>query len=287
MTETDAAAPLLYESHMHTPLCRHSVGEPEAYAEVAQRRGLKGIIVTCHNPLPNGLAQGSRMYPEQFDEYCRLVDRARGAWAGRVDVRLGLEADYLPGLEEFLVRQLSSAEFNHVLGSVHPQLSEYNERYFTGDIVAFQRTYFDLLAQAAESGLFDTLSHPDLVKNNYPTDWLLDRVMPDIQRALDRIAATGTAMELNTSGLLKAISEMNPSLDILHEMRRRNIPVVIGADAHKPERVADNYELAMDLLEQAGYEEINFFLNRKRQTVPIGVARASLKPVAVIEEMPG
>ena len=71
--------------------------------------------------------------------------------------------------------------------------------------------------------------------------------MPDIQRALDRIAAGRRGDGIEHLGLLKAISEMNPSLDILHEMRRRGIPVVIGADAHKPERVADNYELAMDL----------------------------------------
>ena len=47
---------MLYETHMHTPLCKHAAGEPEDYAEVAQRRGLKGIIVTCHNPAPDGFS---------------------------------------------------------------------------------------------------------------------------------------------------------------------------------------------------------------------------------------
>ena len=276
LTESDLSRPILYESHMHTPLCRHATGEPEEYAAVAEQRGLKGIIVTCHNPLPNGLAQWSRMYMEQFDDYIALVERARHAWAGRVDVRLGLEADFLPGLEPFIKQQLASAEFNHVLGSVHPQLEEYRERYYCGDILAFQRTYFEHLAQAAETGLYDTLAHPDLVKNVSASDWSLEQVLPDIQRALDRIAATGVAMELNTSGLLKVIPEMNPSLTMLREMQVRHIPVVIGADAHIPGRVADNYLTALDLLEQAGYNEINFFLERQRQTVPIDIARHSL-----------
>ena len=48
--------PILYETHMHTPLCKHARGEPEAYAAVAEQRGLKGIIVTCHNPTDNGWA---------------------------------------------------------------------------------------------------------------------------------------------------------------------------------------------------------------------------------------
>src|SRR5690606_3728802 len=96
---------LLYESHCHTPLCRHAKGEPEEYAEVALQRGLKGLIVTCHNPLPDGISQGVRMYPEQMGEYVDLVARARESYAGKVDVRLGLEADYMPGLESFLEKQ--------------------------------------------------------------------------------------------------------------------------------------------------------------------------------------
>jgi histidinol-phosphatase (PHP family) len=274
--------PILYESHMHTPLCRHAVGEPEEYAAVAEQRGLKGIIVTCHNPLPDGLAQGSRMYMEQWWEYQVLVNRAREKWARRIDVRLGLEADYLPGLEPFLREQLASAEFNHVLGSVHPQIKEYKERYYNGDKVRYQLQYFDHLAQAAETLLFDTLAHPDLVKNVFPDHWKPKRIWTEIKRALDRIAATGTAMELNTSGLNKAIPEMNPSLQILAEMQQRDIPVVIGADAHVPERVAANYEDALDMLESVGYTEINFFLERKRQTVSIEAARASLQVVMIV-----
>lgn len=268
---------MLYEMHMHTPLCRHATGEPEEYAATAERRGLSGIVITCHNPFPDGWAQGSRMYPEQWDEYLSLVDRARSAWAGRVDVRLGLEADYFPGKEIWLEKQLASEPFHHVLGSIHPQISEYQRAYDTADPLAYQRIYFDHLAKAAETKLFDTLSHPDLIKNIYPDQWDVHRILPDIQRALDRIAKSGTAMELNTSGLHKSIPEMNPGPVILREMRLRDIPVVIGSDAHMPQRVGADFEMAMDLLETAGYSQINFFLDRKRQTVAIPEARASLR----------
>ena len=265
---------------MHTPLCRHAIGEPEEYAAAAQARGLKGIVVTCHNPLPEGISQSVRMYEEQWDEYLAIVARAREAWAGRVDVRLGLEADFLPGLEPFLEKQLGSAEFHHVLGSVHPQVRYYKDRYFHGDIHEFQRTYFEHLAQAAETGLFDTLSHPDLVKNEDPSAWSARRLMPYIERALDRIAAAGTAMELNTSGALKALPEMNPGPLILRAMASRGIPVVIGADAHTPRRVADRFEDALDVLESAGYREVCVTIDRKRHAVSIERARASLQPVA-------
>ena len=271
---------LLYESHMHTPLCKHAEGEPGEYAERAALRGLKGIIVTCHNPIPGGWSADVRMAPSEFDQYCDMVAEAREQYKGRVDVRLGLESDFVPGMEGWLEELHGKAEFHHILGSVHPQVGAYMKRYFQGDWFAYQKLYFEHLAQAAETGLFDTLAHPDLVKNLSPEEWDLDRIFPDILRALDRIQKSGTAMELNTSGVNKSLPEMNPGPQILAAMAEREIPVVIGADAHVPERVGDGYEDALDLLEASGYREISFFLARRRQTAGIAEARASLMPLA-------
>lgn len=271
--------PILYESHMHTPLCKHAKGYPEEYAAVAEQRGLKGIIVTCHNPTNDGWAPWARMSIDQFDEYVALVENTHQTWAGRVDVRLGMESDYAPGMEPWLEELHQKADFNYILGSVHPTLEDYKIRYLNGDMVAFQRTYFEHLAMAAETGLFDGLSHPDLVKIVEPSAWDVERLMDTIRPTLDRIAATGIAMELNTSGLNKPYPEMNPGREILQEMHQRNIPVVLGADAHTPNRVAADYENAMDILSDVGYTNINFFLNRQRQTVDIQTARDSLKTV--------
>ena len=269
-------APLLYESHCHTPLCKHASGEPEDYAAMALLRGLKGIIFTCHCPLPDGFSADVRMAPEQFDTYVAMVARAREACAGKVDVRLGLESDFYPGVEPWLEKLHARVPLHHVLGSVHYQMRGYRALFYRGDFEAYQELYFEHLALSAESGLFDTLAHPDLIKNEAPARWDFNKVRPHVERALDRIAATGVAMELNTSGLLKAMPEMNPSPAQLVLMCERGIPVVVGADAHNPNRVADGYGAALDLLAAAGYREVSFFLDRKRQTVPIAAARASL-----------
>lgn len=276
------SAPLLYESHCHTPLCKHAIGSPSEYAAAAEQRGLKGIIITCHGPLPDRLGIDHRMAEEEFSQYVDLVAQARAEFAGRVDVRLGLESDYLPGFERWAEQLHARVPLHHVLGSVHMQVTHYRLRYFTGDYFAYQQTYFEHLAQSAETGLFDTLAHPDLVKNESPSEWLFARIEPHILRALDRIAKTGVAMELNTSGLNKALSEMNPGPRMLTMMRERNIPVVLGADAHRPSRVADRYEQALRLLDELGFERVSFFLDRKRQEVTIAEALASLpRPITV------
>lgn len=261
---------------MHTPLCGHAYGLPGEYAAVAERLGFKGIIVTCHAPMPEGYGAHIRMSIEEFDEYVEMVQTAADQWRGRVDVRLGLESEYVPGYEDWIRQLHQRAPFHHVLGSVHQHAGEYLDRYFQQDWVDFQRTYFRHLAEAAETGLYDTISHPDLVKNQNPAAWDRERIMDDIRQALDRIARAGTAMELNTSGRNKSVREMNPGREILVEMCARNIPVVIGADAHEPRRVGDHYAEALRLLREVGYQEISFFLDRKRQSVRIDDALASL-----------
>lgn len=278
MSDKVLAPAALYEMHMHTPLCKHATGDPEDYAAVAERRGLSGLVVTCHNPMPDGYSAAARMTADQFDDYLALIERARSAWAGRIDIRVGLECDFVPGYERHVEAQLAATELHHVLGSVHPQVGEYRKRFLTGDPLGDQQVYFEHLAQAAESRLFDTLAHPDLIKNSFRESWDESRILPVILRSLDRIARTGVAMELNTSGLNKVIPEMNPFPAMLVAMQERQIPVVVGSDAHVPERAGADWEQAYDLLEAAGYRHVSLFLDRQRQDIPLTAARAALRP---------
>ena len=84
-------------------------------------------------------------------------------------------------------------------------------------------------------------------------------------------------MELNTSGLQKKLPEMNPGRVMLAEMHARGIPVVLGADAHVPGRVAADFVPALQLLHEIGFTHVHYFLNRQRQQVAIEDALASLQ----------
>ncbi len=254
----------------------HAIGSPDEYAAVALKKGFKGITFTCHCPLPDGFSANVRMAPEQFDDYVELIHETRDKFSGKLDVRLGLESDYYPGVEPWLKELHSRVPLSHILGSVHYQVMDYRQLFYTGDTHSYQELYFDHLAQSAESGLFDTLAHPDLIKNEDPDDWDFNRLEPTIANALDRIAKTGVAMELNTSGVQKSLPEMNPSPPMLKMMQARNIPIVIGADAHVPERVGNGYLKAMQLLQGAGYQEVNYFIDRKRHTIQLEDAMESI-----------
>ena len=262
-------APLFVDSHMHTPLCKHAVGEPEEYAAHAANMGLDGIIFTCHSPMPEGFWPHVRMSDAEFDDYVAMVERCRLAFSGNLEVRLGMETDYFPGAERWAEQLHQRADFHYVLGSVHWQAPEYRAKYETLGHEGFIASYWDNLANSAETGLFDCLAHPDLIKSYRPTEWSFEDWKPSIVEALDRIAKTGVAMELNTSGVHKSYPEMNPGAEMLALMLERGIPVVLGSDSHKPGRVAESFVEALAQLHLIGYKNISVFQSRKRSEIPI------------------
>lgn len=262
--------PNFYDSHMHTPLCKHARGPLSAYAEQAEKVGLRGITFTCHSPMPDGWDAGVRMTLAQLPEYVEMVERTGDEFAGRVEVRLGMESDYFPGMEAWIDEIHGRADFSYILGSVHALTKEYKAKYLDGSTrLEYEKSYFENLANAAETGLYDCLSHPDIVKIANPKQYDVADHLDTIRRALDRIAATGIAMELNTSGLNKSYPEMNPGDVMLREMALRAIPVVISSDSHDPHRVGADFDKALDNLQNAGYERVSYFIDRERYELAI------------------
>lgn len=271
---------LYYDSHMHTPLCKHAIGEPEEYCAQALKSGLKGIIFTCHCPMPDGFWPTVRMSESEFDVYLALVQRAKDAYKNKLDVTLGLESEYFPGYEKYIETLHQRAPFDYCLGGVHWQAKEYLAKHEQGTIEGFRRIYFEHLAASAETGLFDCLAHPDLVKNYHPDSWCFAIIKNTVSTVLDRIAKTGVAMELNTSGLNKSYSEMNPGNEMLRMMAERKIPIVVGSDAHKPVRVGEHFVTALNNLSEAGFEHVSYFKKRERHDLKISDVISSIKRAA-------
>ena len=121
--------PNMYDSHMHTQLCKHARGNPVDYAAEAERKGLRGITFTCHSPMPFGWNPKTRMSVNQFPQYVEMVAEATAQFAGRVDVRLGMESDYLPGMESWLDDLHSQCRLQ-----LHPRLGASADRRIPADI---------------------------------------------------------------------------------------------------------------------------------------------------------
>ncbi len=254
--------------HSHTPLCRHAQGEPEAFVDAALAAGLTEYGVSDHAPQIPEPFDDWRMADAEFPEYLKWIERARSHAAGRLPVRAGLECDWLDGCESWIETLVSRFDWDYLIGSVH-YLGNWDfdhpkwlGRWAESDVNAVWSHYWETYTRMADSGLFDILGHPDLVKKFChvpPGD--LDRFY---EPAIDAIAASGSVIELNTAGLYKPCAEAYPSPRFLELACSAGIGLVISSDAHAPGEVARDFSRAIGLAKNAGFRETVLFEKRQR-----------------------
>jgi histidinol-phosphatase (PHP family) len=207
---------------------------------------------------------------DDLDSYCSFVRE-------QTDLRLGIEADFVPGAEDRIANLLQERDFDYVVGSVHfirdgaVDMDDYSVWESGRSVEEIWRGYFQAIGEAARSGLFDILAHPDLVKV-----WGHERPLPegDLRRyyelAMDGIAESGIAVEVSTAGLRKPVKEIYPAAAFLQMALETGAPVALSSDAHRPQDIGADYADALELLERIGVRELSVFEHRERRLEPIG-----------------
>lgn len=256
----------MIDCHIHTSRCRHAEGGPAEYVAAAAAKGIEVLTFTDHLPLPDGYPAG---YAMPLDELPAYVDEVRTAAdaANGPEVLLGIEADWLPGHPTHVADLTAALPLDVVMGSVHfiddwafddPDLVA---RYDEWDPDALWERYFAELERAAASGDFDVMSHPDLVKKFRCAPVRDPREL--YEAAAQAMARGRVAVEVSTAGLRKPCAEIYPARDFLAELRRADVPVTFGSDAHRPDEVGYGWADACTLLRETGYESLIVFRDRR------------------------
>jgi histidinol-phosphatase (PHP family) len=248
----------------------------ERYRATAEQRGIGELGVSEHVYRFHQALEiwrhpfWERYAVDDLDAYCSFVRE-------QTDLRLGIEADFVPGAEDRTLNLLSSRDFDYLVGSVHfvregaVDMDDYSVWDSGRSVEQIWRRYFETIGEAARSGMFDILAHPDLVKV-----WGPERPLPegDLRRyyelAIDGIAESGIAVEVSTAGLRKRVEELYPAPAFLEMCLEAGAPVALSSDAHAPEDVGAGYERARELLAQLGVGELSVFDHRRRRQEPIG-----------------
>ncbi|MFT4049451.1 MAG: PHP domain-containing protein [Solirubrobacterales bacterium] len=206
---------------------------------------------------------------DDIDEYARFVRSA--------DLKLGIEADWVAGRDEQMAELIAGNEWDYVLGSVHflkeaaldmDTYDIWKERLSPDEI---WRNYFNTLADAARSGLYDIMSHPDLVKI-----WGKDRPLPEgdlrffYEPAVEAFAEADVTVEMSTAGLRKPVGEIYPAPAFIDMCLDAGLKFALSSDAHEPLHVGYGYEHALELLGAHGITELAVYENRQRRMEPIG-----------------
>lgn len=207
---------------------------------------------------------------DDIDAYCEFL-----AASG---LRVGIEADYVAGAEDRIGTLLEARDFDYVVGSVHfiGEAAVDQERWDVweeerGDPDRVWGRYFEQLARAARSGLYDVMAHPDLVKV-----WGAGRPGPErdprhyYEQAVEAIVDADVAVEISTAGLRKPVGELYPAPALAAMLAEAGVPFALSSDAHLPEHIGYAYDQAVLLLDEIGVSEIAVFEGRERRMESLG-----------------
>jgi histidinol-phosphatase (PHP family) len=282
---------MLSDYHLHlrpddegTPAERYFTAEnAERYRAVASEQGIDELGVSEHvYRFRQALSVWRHPFwvqnaKDDLDEHCAFVRE-------QTDLKLGIEADFVPGSEDRLASLLQAHDFDYVLGSVHfiaeraLDMDDYSIWDGGGSAEQIWRRYFQTLGEAARSGLFDILAHPDLVKVWGPAHPARPWPEGDLRRyyelAIEGIAESGIAVEVSTAGLRKRAGEIYPAKAFLQMCVEAGAPVALSSDAHVPADVGAGYEQALELLDSVGVRELCAFSGRRRSLREIGASVA-------------
>ncbi len=263
----------MVDYHLHTPRCCHAEGTPEEYLAEAERKGLREIGFADHFPL--GLldyiprAQVT-MNSDELEGYIGQIEALKG-YSAQVDIKTGIEVDYLPGTEDKLADLLKDYRFDYVIGSIHFMEDwdfthpVYADSYRERDLNKLYQTYFKLVWDLCRSGLFDIIGHIDVIKKfGYRPVSDLEPYWTETARVLKE---TDTCLELNTAGRDAPVNEFYPHKRLLEKCFQRGVPVTMGSDAHGPVQVGRYFKEAAELLKTTGYKELAVFEKRVKRSV--------------------
>lgn len=269
-----AADNLLLDLHVHSNCSVDGGSSILEYGRQAEGLGLAEIGFCEHVDLDPRDQGFDCLNLAQYDQE---MAAARSAIHG-VRLRQGVEITYQAGLESRIASWLTRHVWDYVVASVH--LVDYDDGWVlvseSGSVDAYFAThsqdevygpYFEELLRAAQSGLGDLLGHLDLVKR-YGVDqygpFLPSIFEEEIRAILQAAIATGTGLELNTSGWRQAPGECYPALTVLRWYRELGGEVVtVGSDAHHRRQLATGIVEALDLIRVAGFQAIATFEERR------------------------
>lgn len=286
----------LMDFHSHHRRCGHAMGEIEDYVKAAIDKNLQEIGISDHFPLRviiddpdaqlNELIKNTSMEVKEFPHYIKEIKNVREKYKNRIKIKISTEINFAtPG--RALTRQKKVLkpfmdDYDYLLAAIHDikwhespivildprQGSEALKTYGTEKI---NLEYINKLEKLVETDFFDVIAHFDnqrvLFRPNAPN--YSQKVWQKLLALLDKIKNKGMAIEINTSGTLKGIGSQFPSDKIVKEIIQRDIPIMLGSDAHRPKNIGYMFDEFIENARKWGLSHLCTYEKREQTLVKI------------------
>jgi len=249
------------DNHIHTRLCHHACGEMEEYVQSAINKGLRKIFFLEHLEVGIDYFESTWLTGVDFEYYHAEGRRLQEKYRDVISVGLGVEVGYNPRYLEKILKKLALYTWDCIGISYHfletgvghlnmvssKQINiDQLEQYGVNEVL---NRYYSNLLEAVEKLPGQVLCHIDAVLRHHAGIELKNEHLALIDKLLDLVADKNMALEINTSGYVKK-GEPYPSPWIIKKAVDRNIDLVAGSDAHRPEDVGRHFEKLPALLKE-------------------------------------
>lgn len=226
--------------HVHTYRCTHMHDDKKEweYVEKAIELGATEIWFTDHAPFP-GNPFNDRMMMDELPDYVAQIQKLKEQYRGQIDVKLGLEIEYLPEYYEYYEELRDSGNYDVLL--LGPHFARMEDGSYTFDAVDKSneaRILAKGMMEGMESGFFKVVAHPDQIfRRQKAWDEESDRLTNEIMQCAVR---TGVILERNISNMIGKKKKRAYRAEFWNKLPE-GVQTIYGVDAHSVAELAENY----------------------------------------------
>ena len=227
------------DSHTHPFQQRRCYEELELFAETALAKGLEGIVFTEHAPMIFDLGHHF-LTEKELELYLELGEKCKETYKGRLNITVGVEADYFPDNMDYLCKLIEKYHLTYLSASIHFHLPYWQETI--GVISDEKRTELALrkTLEAIRTGVYHTLNHLDFFRikqDTYEPGPLKDIYLEIFEEMVKR----DVALEWNSNGFKRGYDCGMPCDEVWKWSLEYPLRRTFGSDAHLAENVAQYF----------------------------------------------
>lgn len=259
--------------HMHTEFSGDSEAPVRAMLDAALERGMEAVCITDHidEDYPEDSETGTNPFLFDLDQYFQVLREIKKEYADRLDLRIGVELGLQPHLGERYRKLIETYPFDFVIGSLHVihGMDPYDGVIFEGrsDADVYREAFQATAENLDQVKDFDVLGHLDYVVRygrHQAREYSYRAFSDEIDEILKKVIHMGKGIEMNMGGFKYGLGFCNPHPDVIRRYRELGGEIItVGADAHRPEHVAFDFEKAGDILRACGFRYYAEYRNRK------------------------
>ncbi|MBZ9685934.1 histidinol-phosphatase HisJ family protein [Clostridium estertheticum] len=262
------------DHHVHTEFSGDCSTPMDGIINRAAQLGLKEVMFTDH--VDFDYPSVDICFEVDYKKYIEVLEKLAIQYS-EMDILVGIEVGYQPGLNERINELLNSYDFDFVICSIHAWNGAELDK---GDLFKGRsqeegyRAYFKSIKYTIENfDNFDVIGHLDFIVRygDFENKTIRYEDYKDIlDEILSMIIKKGKGIELNTSGLRYKLSSMHPSPEILRRYFELGGKIItLGSDAHVLKDLYADFDKAIVQLKEIGFSEITTYKNRKLNFIKI------------------